>query len=78
MDDETRFLGSMDNLDSDSDPTARSIVQCLQMLADEAAALGLCRTLDALHAAMQVCARESDLGDPAECEVCAPAGTLLH
>jgi hypothetical protein len=82
MDDDTRFLGPMDGLDNDSDPTARGIVQCLRMLAEEAVALGLPRTLDALQAAMQVCAGESDSEDVLDAmddgERGAPPGTLLN
>ena len=38
---------------------ATGIMQCLQMLADEAADLQLSRTLAALRAAMEVCASEN-------------------
>jgi hypothetical protein len=63
MDDDSFFPDFLDTQDADSDPTARGIVQCLRMLADEAAALGMARTLDALQAAMTVCAVEGDAAD---------------
>ncbi len=48
----------------DTDPTAQGIVRCLRMLADEAAALHLGRTLAALQTAMLVCADEAETGEP--------------
>ena len=60
MDDDTSFPDFLDAPETDSDPTARGIVQCLRMLAEEAAALGMGRTLDALQTAINVCAVESD------------------
>lgn len=63
MDDDSCFPDFLDAQDSDGDPTARGIVQCLRMLADEAAALGMARTLDALHAAIGICATEGDAAD---------------
>jgi hypothetical protein len=63
MDDDSFFPDFLDAQDADSDPTARGIVQCLRMLADEAAALGMARTLDALQAAISVCAVEGDAAD---------------
>jgi hypothetical protein len=63
MDDDSFLPDFLDTPDADSDPTARGIVQCLRMLADEAAALGMARTLDALQAAMTVCAVEGDAAD---------------
>jgi hypothetical protein len=78
MDDDTNFADFLDG-DGDGDPTARGIVQCLKMLADEAAALGLGRTLSALETAMKVCVGESDSDDADEdLTVRPPAGTLLH
>jgi hypothetical protein len=64
MDDDSGFPDFPDAPDTDADPTARGIVQCLRMLADEAAALGMARTLDALQAAIRVCAAEGDAGEP--------------
>ncbi len=56
-------------------PSADGILQCLRMLADEAASLQLCATLDALRTAMAVCAAESD---PLTADMGAPQGALLH
>jgi len=63
MDDDTGFPDVPDASDTDSDPTARGIMQCLRMLAEEAAALGMPRTLDALQAAIAACAAEGDDAD---------------
>jgi hypothetical protein len=60
MDDDTGFPDGPDN---EPDPTARGIVHCLRMLAGEAAALGMARTLDALKAAITVCTEEGDASD---------------
>ena len=60
MDDDTGFLDWPESSDGDADPTARSIEQCLRILADEAAVLGLARTLAALQAAIEVCGAEGD------------------
>jgi hypothetical protein len=59
----------------DEQPTPLGIVQCLTMLAEEAASLRLDRTLAALRAAMDVCAAESDGADP---DIRLPAGARLH
>ncbi len=49
----------MDENDAMScDATATGILECLRMLADEAASLQLGRTLTALHEAIVVCAAE--------------------
>jgi len=63
MDDDSGFPDFLDAPDGDADPTARGIVQCLRMLADEAASLGMARTLDALHAAIKVCSAEGDAAE---------------
>ena len=63
MDDDSGFPDFLDGPEPDGDPTARGIVQCLRMLAEEAAALGIARTMDALQAAINVCAAESDASD---------------
>jgi len=60
MDDDTSFPDFLDGPETESDPTARGIVQCLRMLAEEAASLGMARTLDALETAIRVCAAEGD------------------
>ncbi len=62
------------------DPTAKGIVQCLRMLAEEAEAIGLPQTLDALRLALQVCAAESTTVTSAEPSFTAgpPPGVLIH
>ncbi len=57
------------------DPSAQGIVECLRMLADEAAALRLDRTLTALLTAMDVCATECLAGEVPQA---APFGATLH
>jgi len=44
-------------------PSGRGIVQCLRMLADEAATLGMGRTLDALNTAIKVCGEEGEAAE---------------
>ncbi len=82
MDDDSGFPDFLDSPDADSDPTARGIVQCLRMLADEAAALGMARTLDALQAAISVCAVEGDavdaLNEADDPKVRAASNSRLH
>ena len=86
MDDKFKFPDLFDGIDADGDPTAQGIVQCLRMLADEAAALGLGRTLAALRTAITVCASEGETadgedaaGDAADPALALPpAGTRLH
>lgn len=56
MDDELPF--PFDTPDGEA-PSARGILQCLQMLAQEASALRLGATLEALNAAIATCAAES-------------------
>ena len=56
--------------------SAVGIMQCLRLLAEEAATLNLQRTLCAIHDAMETVALEST--DEEEAEFSAPAGTLLH
>jgi len=48
---------------SECEANASGIMQCLQMLAEEAASLRLSRTLAALREAIDVCAAEN-LADP--------------
>jgi hypothetical protein len=49
----------MDDSPLHDDTTAIGILQCLRMLAEEATALGLPRTLTALQAALDTCVAES-------------------
>lgn len=63
MDDDISFPDFLDGADSDADPTARGMVQCLRMLAEEAASLRMVRTLDALQTAIEVCAAEGDAAE---------------
>lgn len=60
MDNDSGFPDLTEMLESDSDPTARGIVQCLRMLVEEAGSLRLARTLAALQTAMTICADEGD------------------
>jgi hypothetical protein len=48
----------MDDLDSDCPATPSGIMQCLRMLAEEAATLNLSHTLHAINEALEACARE--------------------
>jgi hypothetical protein len=61
MNNDCDFLGEA--AENETDPTASGIVQCLRMLADEAASLRMGRTLAALCAAIDACAAESDQAD---------------
>jgi hypothetical protein len=63
MDDDSGYPDSPDMPAWDSDPTARGIMQCLRLLAEEAASIGMARTLDALRTAMRICAVEGDAAD---------------
>jgi hypothetical protein len=47
-----------DEMEAECLATADGIVQCLQMLAEEAAGLRLARTLAAIQKALQVCHEE--------------------
>jgi hypothetical protein len=84
MDDDTSFPDFLDGPDTeaDADPTARGIVQCLRMLAEEAASLGMVRTLDALQTAIKVCAAEGDavetLGESDDVRLRAAGSSRLH
>ncbi|MBV9785999.1 MAG: hypothetical protein JO264_19530 [Acidisphaera sp.] len=73
MDDEDRFPPEV---------SAEGIMQCLCMLAEEAASLRLLRTLLALRAALETCQSEIAAGEllaPAEAaETAFPAGMTLH
>ena len=82
MDDDNGFPDFLDVPDTDGDPTARGIVQCLKMLAEEAATLGMARTLDALHATIKVCATEGntpdEMSDSDDTRMRATGSSLLH
>ena len=55
-------LDDADDAAPDCGPSAEGILRCLQMLADEAATLGLPRTLEALCRAQAACAAETSDG----------------
>ncbi len=87
MDDDFKYAEFFESGDGDGEATAQGIAQCLRLLADEAAALGLARTVAALQAALAVCTTESEGAadmDPDEDEVAdvflgyATASTKLH
>ena len=80
MDDDISFPDLLDCIDPESDPTARGIVQCLRMLAEEATSLRLARTLAALRTAKTVCADEGGTGDVVSVtdEFARLPGMLLH
>ncbi len=63
MEDDSSFLDFADAFETDSEPTARGIIQCLRMLAEESSLLRLPRTLAALHAAISACSDEGGTGD---------------
>jgi hypothetical protein len=46
-------------MDDEFDPTAEGLMQCLQVLAEEASWLSLNRTFAAVHEALSVCREES-------------------
>ena len=53
MHDDGGFPDLLESCDSESDPTAHGMLQCLKMLAEEATSLSMSRTLDALKAAAE-------------------------
>jgi hypothetical protein len=59
-------------------PAASGILHCLKMLAEEATALHLPRTLDALQRAMAACAAEAANPLAMLMEMERPAGARLH
>lgn len=64
--------------DTDADsalPSARGLLQCLRLLAEEAAMLQLGATLNALRSAITVCAAECESGPVS---IRGPAGAVLH
>ncbi len=54
---------------SEHEADPRGIMQCLRMLTEEAATLGLGRTCEALREALDVCAAESGLAPVLETTV---------
>jgi len=64
----------------DTEASASGILQCLRMLAEEAADLRLQGTLRALHEAIAICQTERlpAAGGTAAVDVILPAGTRLH
>lgn len=59
--------------------SATGILECLRMLADEAAELQLDGTLRALHQAIAVCQSERRKADPVELsDVRIPADVAIH
>ncbi len=59
--------------------SATGILECLRMLADEAAELQLDDTLRALREAIEVCQSERDKVDPLdEAHIGAPPHAILH
>jgi hypothetical protein len=68
----------LDQLVAECDPSARAIVQCLRMLADEAASMRMPATQQALTRAMEACAAESHSLPEHGQILTAPPGTALH
>jgi hypothetical protein len=68
----------LDQLVAACDPSARAILQCLGMLADEAASLRMPATHAALTRAMEACAAESRRFPDHGLILAAPPGTALH
>jgi hypothetical protein len=70
----------MDDSPRHDDTTATGILQCLRMLAEEATALGLQRTLTALKAALDTCVAESGEVDQRGEDIHAPPppGAAIH
>ncbi len=62
-----------DDVEIECAATRTGIVQCLRMLAEEAAVLNLSRTLLAIHEALETCERE---GSEASGQL--PSGVTLH
>ena len=79
-DDDSLTTDGGDEPASEYDATARGIIQCLRMLAEEAASLGMPETLAALYSALETCRTESDVTvqDPAQVPMGAPPGAMLH
>lgn len=70
-----------DELADECRPAAEGILRCLQMLADEAVALRLAHTLEALHHAIAACAVEAaELADNRNSAIVTerPTSATLH
>ena len=72
-----RRLLEPEDFSDDCDATGSGILRCLEMLADEAVALRMQRTLDALLSALETCTSEI-IEDDAVVALNRPPGTLLH
>ncbi len=68
----------MDDLDFAMPPSANGIVQCLKLLAAEAASLKLSRTLSAIEDALEMAASESGIDYFGESQQEEPASFVLH
>lgn len=77
----TRPMAARDSSDErpvDVEVSARGIVQCLRMLADEAASLGLTRTGVALETALLICTAEGSAESASSSAPNRPPGAALH
>ncbi len=68
--------GSMSNNDFASTPSAVGILQCLRLLAEEAASLHLFRTLSAIEDAVEAAVHESGIDHAEQADETVPR--LLH
>ncbi len=64
--------------EEDIGATTRGLVQCLRMLAEEAASLNLASTVVALREALVTCNEEIDTGTPGRIPGRRPAHSFLH
>ncbi len=69
---------TIDDLAAQCDPSARAIVRCIRMLAEEANSLNMPLTRDALTRAMRACAAESPAASSPGPQQIAPPGTIMH
>ena len=70
-------LTENEDFPDDCDATGSGILRCLEMLADEAVALRMQRTLDALLEALDACTAEMG-DDDSFATLVRPPGSLLH
>jgi hypothetical protein len=68
----------MDEYDLALTPSAAGILQCLKLLAAEAASLKLLRTLSAIEDALEMAVNESGMDDPAGRRHFAVSQPVLH